>query len=171
MTGKYFAQRPIRRTMMPPNQACWALLSSSPAPGVRLYSISKDAVSDGLDTKELREYNQACGQFSRLLPERQGDILSVDVIVYDDGVAPLSHFLAKKNEFIESGIPDMEMWVFHGSSSEGINGIVREGFKVGGRDVPLASKRMSFGMGVYSAIGPATPIGYSGASKTVRVAM
>lgn len=159
-------QRDVQRIVLNDGEMRWTVTPTSPGHGVYLYSIPAHTVRNAFDSKELREFNQAFGHFVRLLPERSRHVSAVDVIQYDAMSDVLRRFQDKKRDFITCNISVKEQWVFHGSSPEGIHGIVKGGFLIGGRDVKLASGA-SYGTGVYTAIGPKTPICYSTNSKTV----
>jgi hypothetical protein len=52
----------------------------------------------------------------------------------------------------------VEEWVFHGTSKDVVLNIVQEGFKIGGKDGIPVRHGASYGEGVYTAGGPATPM-------------
>ena len=59
-----------------------------------------------------------------------------------------------------------EMWVFHGSAQRNILPIMTGGFKIGGQDIGVANGSV-YGQGVYTAIGPNTPMQYAGGNQVV----
>ena len=90
------------------------------------YVISFDKLTT-IVCRESTEFNNACAQFSRLLPRNQFHIKKVEVIEYDDKHAVVQNFKRMKAEFLKKST-DEEHWVFHGSNQ--ITDILKLGFKV-----------------------------------------
>jgi hypothetical protein len=129
-------------------------------PGVVRYELRGDPGNG--DTREVREYNMAFGQFLRLHSgpgSRQPRVTRVDV--YEN--APLAAKFARERErLLRAGAPVGETWVFHGTSPvDNVVSIMCDGFKVGGcaDGVPVANGA-AYGSGVYTAKGPNTPMCY-----------
>ena len=144
---------------------------SSPGPHVLLYTVTSDSVRGSVESTELHAFNDACGHFTRLLTGRSATAVStVECICYEHSSPVLKRFKAKKEAFKAAGIDLTEQWVFHGSSAKGIAGIVKDGFKVGGKDAGISAVNgTAYGHGVYTASGPNTPMAYAerGQSKQV----
>ena len=101
---------------------------------------------------------------------RQNRVRVTQVDLYD--VPDLhSQFIAKREEFsfVDPVHGTKTIWVFHGTREENIRPIMTGGFKVGGIDVEVANGR-AFGTGVYTAVGPRTPMAHEysrGANKVI----
>jgi hypothetical protein len=68
--------------------------------------------------------------------------------------------------------PTVEHFVFHGTSSDdNLHKIAKDGFKIGGQDPGVAVVNgAAYGNGVYTALTPDTPVGYSGGTLSVILA-
>ena len=73
-------------------------------------------------------------------------------------------FEARKKEIGQSGGKVAERLVFHGTSKEAIDKIIREGFKVGGEEVTMKTGCV-YGKGVYVAANPETAMQYAKTSR------
>ena len=67
---------------------------------------------------------------------------------------------ARKKEIGQSGAEVTERLLFHGTSKEAIDKIIREGFKVGGEEVTMKTGCV-YGKGVYVAANPETAMQYA----------
>ena len=78
-------------------------------------------------------------------------------------------FEAKRAALAAAGKPTNEIWVFHGTASQqNIDSIISGGFRVGGVDGHPIANAAVHGNGVYTATGPATPMGsYAGHTSKV----
>ena len=134
-----------------------------------VYTIASDFVRSGVERKELHAFNSACGHFA-LTGKSATAVRTVECICYEPSSPVLQRFKAKKEAFKAAGVDSTEQWVFHGSSAKGIAGIVKDGFKVGGKDAGISAVNgTAYGQGVYTASGPNTPMSYAerGQSKQV----
>ena len=92
------------------------------------------------------------------------------VDVYENGPVEAA-WAAKRREVEARAGPQAPVWVFHGTAPASVERIMAEGFKVGGRDIGVANGS-AYGVGVYTATGPATPIQYGkGATVILAVAI
>ena len=71
---------------------------------------------------------------------------------------------ARKKEIGQSGVEVSERLLFHGTSKEAIDKIIREGFKVGGEEVTMKTGCV-YGKGVYVAANPETAMEYAKSSR------
>ena len=79
-------------------------------------------------------------------------------------------FEAKRAALAAAGKPTNEIWVFHGTASQqNIDSIISGGFRVGGVDGHAIANAAVHGNGVYTATGPATPMGRTYAGHTSQV--
>eukprot|EP00658_Telonema_sp_P-2_P041060 TRINITY_DN29367_c0_g1_i1.p1 TRINITY_DN29367_c0_g1~~TRINITY_DN29367_c0_g1_i1.p1 ORF type:complete len:597 (+),score=99.06 TRINITY_DN29367_c0_g1_i1:199-1989(+) len=117
-----------------------------------------------LECRDLREFNHASHQFRKLCGQ---DKTPIQIDIYDNRILSAA-FHAKRAEFTESGRPADEIWVFHGTKQQNIEPIMQTGFKVGGVDVgvPVVNGAMH-GNGVYTALGPNTPMGYGNCNRVI----
>ena len=78
-----------------------------------------------------------------------------------------ARYRATRRRFAAAKKPAQEVVVFHGTSSSNVSKIMLDGFRVGGSDgVPVANGS-AYGVGVYTAVGPNTPMNYSRGSPQV----
>jgi hypothetical protein len=125
---------------------------------------SKEKVSTDLN---MFFFNEACTQFYKLCPGASSKITAVDYYGAIGGKLE-SVFQACQGAFAQKNVDDSAIWVFHGTKThDNIASIMKEGFKVGGQDGHPVAHGTACGRGVYSAIGPQTPMGYGGATKAV----
>eukprot|EP00961_Rhodomonas_salina_P069051 927172-Rhodomonas_salina.1 len=128
--------------------------------GVSVRKIMAADVQESTDSRELHEFNFAIGNFARLVGEYK-NVTQVDVY---ESAEVQRVYMEKAEEFAKRKKNDKirVRWVFHGTESRNIEQICRAGFKVGGSDsrVPVVNGAV-YGPGVYTAIGPSTPMGYS----------
>ena len=108
-------------------------------------------------------------EFERLVNRHLGRSSSVRVTQVDFYDIPELHaqFKAKREEFNFGGKGTKTVWVFHGTRVENILPIMTGGFKVGGTDGVAVANGRAFGTGVYTAVGPRTPMGYGKGAKQV----
>ena len=139
--------------------------------GCSIYAIKNSKCSD--NTRETNEFNKYAAQFCKLLPAVSVDrVQEVQKIEYELNSNVLLRYQQKKLEFAAKDLPT-ERFVFHGTGQEkNFEAIAEEGFVVGGSlpGVPVANGA-AYGKGVYTAIGPATPIQYSGKIAKVILAL
>jgi hypothetical protein len=75
-------------------------------------------------------------------------------------------FESQRQKFERDGKSTESVWVFHGTPLANISNIMSQGFKVGGHGVPIAHGA-AHGHGVYTAMGPDTPIGYGNGNAVI----
>ena len=122
-----------------------------------------------LATPPLASHTPLSLEFERLINRQLGGQSRVQVTQVDLYDVPDLHalFNAKRDEFSFEGKGTKTIWVFHGTREENIRPIMTGGFKVGGVDIAVANGR-AFGTGVYTAVGPSTPMGYGlGTNKVI----
>mgnify|MGYP006077147475 FL=1 len=104
----------------------------------------------------------AVGQYHRLLKSQSRHVKQVDV--YESPKVQKA-FTDKERELKARGSDSSQIWVFHGTAKENIEKICAGGFIVarGSQIVHGAA----YGHGVYTAKGPATPMGYAGDANAV----
>jgi len=127
--------------------------------GVVRYKIDAESVSNGRVSRELTEFQKATAQFYHHM-KSQSQVTMVEV--YENKTLEMK-YLNKQQTFINNGHTN-EVWVFHGTSTSNIKNIMCDGFKVGGKEVPIATGNV-YGTGIYSATAPTDPVGYNGGSK------
>lgn len=122
------------------------------------YTIDRASL-DSRDTRDQQEYNFAMAQLVRLLPNAE----LPDRVEYYESPSVTARFNTKKLSFEQiSGKKQDPLWVFHGTSTQNVESIMTGGFKVGGVDKGIAlAHGAAHGNGVYTAIGPNTPMSYS----------
>ena len=150
-------------------QLPWGIEAEVLAPGCRIYRITRQAAS-GV-SKEATEYNIWAAQLSKLSHVPITQIAQVDRIVYGPDSPVIQAYINKKRELGAAGRGlDAEQYVFHGTGTEqALRSIATNGFIVGGSvaGVPVLNGT-AYGAGVYTAIGPTTPMGYGiGTGKVV----
>jgi hypothetical protein len=173
--GLYSTVRKIRRyVVIPPTPdhtstkkdetLSWATNAIVVGTEARLYKLQAENIGSKV-SRETDEFNKACAQFSRLCNAKRNTVIQVDVY---ESEATRRAFEATKSQFKQLGKSTAEVWVFHGTKDRNIDSIMTTGFKVGGRDpgVPVANGS-SYGKGVYTATGPASPMSYSQAGKVI----
>jgi hypothetical protein len=136
--------------------------------------------SDGQDMKvtllpkhvgvrEALEWNMAAMQFVKLTGNNVASVTEVEV--YESSSLKAKHQI-EKTALLKKGFKE-ERWVFHGTSNENnVPLIMTGGFKVGGTtvgDVPRANGAV-YGRGVYTALGPNTPMSYAGVTGRIILA-
>ena len=152
-------------------QQSWGIEPDLLAPGCRVYCITRQAAS-GV-SKEATEYNIWAAQLSKLSHVPITQIAQVDRIVYGPDSPVIQAYIDKKRELGAAGRgQDAEQYVFHGTGTEqALRSIATNGFIVGGSvaGVPVLNGN-SCGAGVYTAIGPTTPMGYGTGTGKVMLA-
>ena len=135
----------------------------------KLYNIKREEDMHAF-SKENLHFNQLAAQFSKLCNIGINKVTEVDVIEYTSSSNVLIKYKAKQEEFAMSGKSSKETIVFHGTGVESnFLSIAVEGFKIGGQNVKVANGA-AYGAGVYTAVGPSTPIQYSkGIAKVMIV--
>ena len=158
-TRTFFAQ------VLPP----WDVVPDHPTSTMSRYEILASDLGV-TDNRELREFTLAYGHVCRLMRKDRLAINKVYVLEYHADSSIKKAYEQQKVDFERAGKDVTETWIFHGSSSAGINGISQQGFKVGGRDKGVDIKNGKVhGFGVYASIAPATALQtYSTESKMVR---
>ena len=63
-----------------------------------------------------------------------------------------------------------ERWVFHGTDASAVDKIIEEGFKIGGKGVPIKCGA-AYGHGVYTAIDPDISVHYTKGSKMMLLSV
>ena len=116
------------------------------------------------DTEDLRHFNAASAQFQRLVHGRGLRVRRVDV--YGGSQALHRRFIDTRDKFVLSKKGNKKVWVFHGTADANIEPIMTTGFKVGGADIAVAHGA-AHGKGVYTAVGPNTPMGYGKCNKVI----
>ena len=118
--------------------------------------LKEREVGEKAGSRELEEFNMAVGQYMRLLKAQSRHVKQVDV--YDSPKVQKA-FSDKERELKARGSDGNQIWVFHGTAKENIEKICAGGFIVahGSQIVNGAA----YGNGVYTAKGPATPMGYA----------
>ena len=142
-------------------------IANTPHNSVCVYQISSSAVTHTV-SRETQEFNIACAHFCRLLNSAPSKVKRVDVIEYQRNYIVRQKFDEFSLLMREKGRPN-ESWVFHGTSAAAIECIIKDGFKIGGTDVP-ALNGSSYGKGVYTSTGPDVAMQYAQQS-TMRATM
>ena len=110
----------------------------------------------------------ASAHFSRLVGRQQASVHTVDVYESD---ATAQQFAAAKEAFAQAGKPTEETWIFHGTPDlANVVPIMSTGFTIGGQDGHPIANGAAFGQGLYSATGPAAPMGYARGAGCVILA-
>ena len=139
--------------------------------GCKIYFIKNLKSSD--NCRETNEFNKCAAQFCKLLPGVSLDqVREVQKIEYESTSQIYIRYQQKQTEFVAKGLPT-QRYVFHGTGRENnFRAIAETGFVVGGTsaEVPVANGA-AHGAGVYTAIGPTTPIGYSRGIAKVMLAL
>ena len=89
----------------------------------------------------------------------------VEVIDVYENPRVAAQFRRQRDAFASDGKSTEEIWVFHGTAAANVAAIMAEGFRVGGKDVAVSHGSLH-GRGVYTAIGPDTPMDYAGVSSS-----
>jgi len=140
--------------------------------GVSKHEIKAHEVGSA-HTKELSEFNFACGQYVRLLGTSAERVMQVDV--YES--KPIQDAYERLNAQVSARDLKEEIWVhvwvFHGTSSAAtVQSKCTGGFKVGGQPGgPPIANAARYGHGIYAATGPSTPMGYGKDSRSVILCM
>ncbi len=113
------------------------------------------------------EFNQAFGQYTHLLGKvaQENPVKQVDV--YESLPVQVAYNQCKA-QFSKRGF-EKEIWVFHGTSSaDTVKSICTGGFKVAGQPggPPIANGAV-YGLGIYAATSPHTPMGYGKDNRSV----
>jgi hypothetical protein len=162
--GKYSTERTIRRHTVD-TTACWTIPPTVVSATSRKFALKASDIESAVG-READEFKKACTHFCQVAAS--GAVTQVDV--YESETTRRA-FEDTKAEFQRFKKSTAEVWVFHGTSDVNIDSIMTTGFKVGGRDpgVPVANGS-SYGVGVYTATGPATPMTYSRRGNKVILA-
>jgi hypothetical protein len=144
----------------------WTLRPKELPDGGGMYVITRESLSSGEDTREQQEFNFAQGQVARL-HVHDGGVRVQRVYVFD--VPLMSAVFASKKDAMPDG-GGREIWVFHGTNKANIVPIMTGGFKVGGEEGHEVANGVAFGRGVYTAVGPGTPMRYSGEDRCIILA-
>lgn len=82
----------------------------------------------------------------------------------------LKRYLQQKENYKTQGISTDEVWVFHGAlENEVVTSIMHEGFKVGGKEVPIKHGSTE-GIGIYTSEWAEIAMDYSGESRKLILA-
>jgi hypothetical protein len=138
----------------------WNIRGRDCGNGILSYRITATSVANGVVSRELTEYTLASQQFSRL-----GQQHPTMIDVYENPTLK-TRYDATRRSFAASGKPAEEVFVFHGTASANVELIMKTGFRVGGRDI-AAANGSAYGIGVYTATGPNTPVNYAQGSRQV----
>jgi hypothetical protein len=129
--------------------------------GSTVYTVLPDRLH--CVSHESRVFNEASGHFSRLLRLPVDAVQCVEVIEWHLQAPVKVAYEDCRREFASRGCLD-EIYVFHGTGRESMEGIILNGFLVGGDGgVPIRNGAAS-GPGIYTAISPNTPMFYSARS-------
>lgn len=127
-----------------------------------VYTIDPIMISDGIDCLEQTEFNFAAQQLIRLTGKKSFSIIS-SIEVYKNPIVE-TKWHQKKQQFATMLNTDLKhietVWVFHGTGTEAMQSICENGFRVPRCESEVAHGAVH-GLGVYTAIGPDTPIQYS----------
>ena len=148
------ADRPSHHALIP-----WKIEGTTyAAAGLTKFSLKCNKVG-GAVSREATEFNTACGHFARLMGNRAQVPSRIDVLVYEEHSPVQRRFEQKRGEFQHQNKCLDEVWVFHGTDQ--IDSIAQRGFIAGGQDGVPIRNGSAYGRGVYTAVGPNTPMGYS----------
>jgi len=139
------------------SQTEWGAAAQRVGSDVLLRRLKEGEVGEKAGSRELDEFNMAVGQYLRLLRTESRGVKQVDV--YDSPKVQKA-FSDKKRELKARGSDGSQIWVFHGTAKENIEKICAGGFIVA-RDPSQIVNGAVYGHGVYTAKGPATPMGYA----------
>jgi len=117
-------------------------------------------------SRDTREVNFALGHFVRSCGGQSGERRVLRVDIYENP-AQRTRFEHARSALEAKGAPTNEIWVWHGSRSNGsISAIMSDGFKVGGKDagIPVAHG-MVHGPGVNTS--RTVPFGYTTTTQKV----
>lgn len=129
--------------------------------GSTVYTVLPDHLN--FVSQESRVFNEASGHFSRLLRLPVDAVHCVEVIEWHPQAPVKVAYEDCRLEFASRGLVE-EIYVFHGTGRESMEGIILNGFLVGGDGgVPIRNGAAS-GPGIYTAISPNTPMFYSSCS-------
>ena len=134
---------------------------------VALYEVNRDEIQLHIISKEQEEFRKAASQFAFFTDQPINMVTKVEVIVYSPESNVIKNFRNCKDKFIKSHKPISEIQVFHGTNEEtNVQGIIAEGFKVGGVDPGIPIKNgMAYGTGVYTSLASKTAQTYARVSK------
>ena len=151
--------------------------SGTPVPVIRTL-ITAESVNTHVDSY-ASEFESAAFHFCRLLNKKPCVVVNVELIEYRAGEISLvnnvqSRFQEKERQISHAhGLgteATRKIWVFHGTSSlKAIDSICRDGFQVGGRNVPIRNGA-AYGCGVYTSTSPQDPIDYAAGQGRVILA-
>jgi RNA:NAD 2'-phosphotransferase (TPT1/KptA family) len=96
-------------------------------------------------------------------------VWQIEAVEYTRCSALEERYEASKKE-IEARTAANERLLFHGTSNEAIDKIIREGFKVGGQEVAIRTGAV-YGQGVYVAANPETAMEYARDSKMMLLSL
>jgi hypothetical protein len=156
-TGVERTVRRVDRLPVTPDSTPWLTACTTISPGVRKYSITTADLGSTV-CRDMKEFYMASAHFSRLVGRQQTSVHTVDI--YESN-ATAQQFAAAKEAFAHAGKPTEETWIFHGTSLANVVPIMSTGFKIGGQDGHPIVSGASYGQGLYSATGPAAPMGYA----------
>jgi hypothetical protein len=138
----------------------WSTQGQEVEKGVFVHSICASDLKESNNTRELEEFNFAYAQLQRLCPPSKKIMPIVRQVDVYESLVVSRNYAKKKSALAQS----RELWVFHGTPKiENVSAIMAGGFKVGGQGVRVANGS-AYGLGVYTATGPNTPMQYAGNS-------
>ncbi|MCO5567021.1 hypothetical protein L7F22_020704 [Adiantum nelumboides] len=135
--------------------------------GRRLLNADASSTYKGLTSDDMH-FRIAESQFYRMCKDRKQKVEKVE---YTWNQELDDRYQIKKQLFEKEKKAVNELLVFHGTTKESIDKIVREGFKVGGeKGVPIRCGA-AYGHGVYTAASPEISIPYSQSSKMMLLSI
>lgn len=127
-----------------------------------VYEVRPDMIHDGVHCKEQTEFNFAAQQLIRLTGRENSKMSISSIEVYKSPYVE-SNWRRKREEFATLFNLDSKhvetVWVFHGTGNGVDKKICETGFRVAKGSQVLNGT--AHGNGVYTAVGPDTPITYS----------
>lgn len=121
----------------------------------RITLLPSNNFSDDIFTEY--HFRMAESQFYRMSNLTSKKVVKVEVI-HNAELSTRYNFM--KGSFANQKMPTDETFVFHGTTKESIEKIIKEGFKVGGEGVPMRCGA-AHGRGVYTATNPEISMPYS----------
>ena len=110
-------------------------------------------------TNDTMHFAIAQTQYNVLLGSGAKQVTSVD---YYDNPAVKQQYDTCVQQFSAAGKDVNPLWIFHGTAAATVPLIMQHGFKVGGgsgKGAVAVANGSAYGVGVYSATGPGTPMG------------
>ena len=139
---------------------------SSVANGGKKY-VLKHGGASAVMTNDAVHFATAQTQYNTLC---QGNAKKVTQVDYYYNPAVQQQYDACVQKFKQAGKDASPIWIFHGTSAAVVPKIMESGFLVGGAGTAVTNGS-AYGIGVYSATGPGTPMGYAQGANMVILAM